>query len=331
MTLLNDARRLADAALEVTVVGSFSRIGFAARRALFDWDADPAADMTGRVVLITGATGGLGLAAATALAQRNANVWIVGRDRERTEAARRTIAADAPHSQVTAAIADLAVLDDVRNLAARVRNSVPQLDVLIHNAGALTRELRYTADGLELTAQVHVVAPFLLTAELLPTLQAAPGARVITVSSGGMYTQGLDLDALASPGTPFNGVRAYANAKRAQVVLNECWSKLPAASGVVFHAMHPGWADTPGVRESLPRFRKVMGPLLRTPSQGADTIVWLAGDRRALESNGQFWLDRRPRSVARLPGTRTNDADAQRCWRWCADRAGVTAGLDAAR
>jgi NAD(P)-dependent dehydrogenase (short-subunit alcohol dehydrogenase family) len=331
VTHLDDARRLADAALEVTVVGSFSRIGFAARRALFNWDADPAVDMSGRVVLVTGATGGLGLAAATALAQRNADVWIVGRDRDRTEAARRTIAAHVPDSRVTTAVADLAILDDVRNLADRVRRSVPRLDVLIHNAGALRHDLRCTSDGLEETVQVHVVAPFLLTAELLPILEAAPRARVITVSSGGMYTRALDLDALAGPETPFNGVRAYANAKRAQVVLNERWSKLPAASGVVFHAMHPGWADTPGVRESLPRFRAVMGPLLRTPSQGADTIVWLATDPRPLASNGRFWLDRRPRSVARLPGTGTSEADAQRCWRWCADRAGVTALLEAAR
>jgi dehydrogenase/reductase SDR family protein 12 len=331
VTPLDDARRLADVAIEATVVGSFSRIGFAARRALFDWDADHAVDMSERVVLVTGATGGIGMAAATALAQRNADVWIVGRDQVRTEAARRTIAAVAPDSQVTTAVADLAVLDDVRNLADRVGHSVPRLDVLIHGAGALTHDLRHTADGLEVTAQVHVVAPFLLTTELLPILGAATGARVITVSSGGMYTQALDLDRLARPATPFNGVRAYANAKRAQVALNECWSRFPAASGVVFHAMHPGWADTAGVREALPRFRAVMGPLLRTPSQGADTIVWLATDPRALETNGQFWLDRRPRSVARLPGTRTSNADAQRCWRWCADCAGVRSQLEAVR
>ena len=331
MTRFDGARRLADAALEATVVGSFSRIGFAARRALFDWDAEPIVDMSGRVALVTGATGGLGLAAATALAQRNADLWIVGRDPQRIEAARRAIAAVAPASSVTTAVADLAVLDDVRNLADRVRRSVPRLDVLIHNAGALTHDLRYTADGLEVTAQVHVVAPFLLTTSLLPSLQATPDARVITVSSGGMYTQRLDLDTLATPTIPFNGVRAYANAKRAQVVLNELWSKHRAASGVVFHAMHPGWADTPGVRESLPRFRALMGPLLRTPSQGADTMVWLASDPRALETNGQFWLDRRPRSVAPLPGTRTSDADAERLWNWCVDRAGVIAALEAVR
>ena len=193
MTRFDGARRLADAALEATVVGSFSRIGFAARRALFDWDAEPVVDMSGRVALVTGATGGLGVAAATALAQRNADVWIVGRDPQRIEAARRAIAAVAPDSSVTTAVADLAILDDVRNLADRVHRSVPRLDVLIHNAGALTHDLRYTVDGLEVTAQVHVVAPFLLTTALLPILQNTADARVITVSSGGMYTQRLDV------------------------------------------------------------------------------------------------------------------------------------------
>ncbi len=323
------ARRLADAALRATVVGSFSRIGFAARRALFSWDAEPAVDMSGRVAVVTGATGGLGLATATALAQHNADVWLVGRDPLRVDAARRAIAGVAPDSNLTTAVADLTVLDDVRSLADRVRRSTTRLDVLIHNAGALTRNLRYTADGLEVTAQVHVVAPFLLTTELLPILQATPGARVLTVSSGGMYTQRLDLDMLATPATPFNGVRAYANAKRAQVVLNELWSKHHGVSGVVFHAMHPGWADTPGMRESLPRFHTLMGPLLRTPSQGADTVVWLATDPRALETSGQFWQDREPRSVAPLPGTRTSDTDAERCWSWCADRAAVVAPMDA--
>ncbi len=331
MTYGDGARRLADTALEATVVASFSRVGFAARRALFDWDAEPGIDMRERVVVVTGATGGLGLAAATALARQHAHVWLVGRDPDRVVAARHAIAAVVPDALVTTAIADLADLDDVRRFADRVRQTVSRLDALIHNAGALTHDLCYTADGLELTAQVHVVAPFLLTSELLPVLEAAPQGRVITVSSGGMYTHRLDVDSLARPATPFNGVRAYANAKRAQVVMNALWAERAAASGVVFHAMHPGWADTAGVRESLPRFRAIMRPLLRTPAQGADTMVWLASAERPLESNGQFWLDRQPRSVAPLPGTRTSDDDAQRCWAWCVERSGALPELEATR
>jgi hypothetical protein len=92
--------------------------------------------------------------------------------------------------------------------------------------------------------------------------------------------------------------------------------------------MHPGWADTAGVREALPRFYALMGPLLRTPEQGADTMVWLAESPRAVESNGQFWSDRRPRSVAPIPGTGTSPEVANRLWRWCVDQAGVATMLD---
>ena len=126
-------------------------------------------------------------------------------------------------------------------------------------------------------------------------------------------------------------MRAYANAKRAQVVLNELWSKHRAASGVVFHAMHPGWADTPGVRESLPRFRALMGPLLRTPSQGADTMVWLAADS-ARARDERAVLARPPAAIRRPAAGHAHER--RRCramWNWCVDRAGVAAPLEAVR
>lgn len=315
--------RIADAALEATVVGSFSRVGFAARRALFHWDSEPLADLDGKVALVTGATGGLGLAAAHSLAARNAKVWVVGRDPGRTEAARDRIIAATPGARVATAVADLAVLTDVRQCAATVLGEESRLDVLVHNAGALAHDLQFTGDGIELTAQVHVVAPFLLTSMLLDRLQSTGGARVVTVSSGGMYTQALDLAQLERPQAPFKGTRAYANAKRAQVVLNELWSQRRESAGVTFHAMHPGWADTAGVQASLPRFRAIMRPILRSPAEGADTIVWLASAPEALETNGGFWLDHRRRLTHPLPGTRTSPEAARDLWIWCADRAGA--------
>ena len=321
MTTADQARRVADAALEATVVGSFSRLGFTARRALFDWDAEQPRDLSGRVVLVTGATGGIGFAAAQALAARNADVWIVGRDAARTELARQQIVASTPGARVSTAVADLGDLDDVRRLADTVLHDTSRLDVLVHNAGALLHDLQFTGDGLEVTAQVQVVAPFLLTSMLLARLRATAGSRVITVSSGGMYTRPLHLGELAKPAAPFDGVRAYANAKRAQVVLNELWSRRPEADGVCFHAMHPGWADTPGIQSALPRFRALMRPLLRTAAQGADTITWLASAPEALETNGAFWLDRRRRMTNPLPWTRTANRTAQQLWDWCTEQA----------
>jgi dehydrogenase/reductase SDR family protein 12 len=316
---------IADGALEATVVGSFSRLGFSARRALFGWDAQPAPDLAGRVVLVTGATSGIGFAVARRLAARHATVWIAGRDAARTEAARRRIIAATPEAHVSTVVVDLAVLDTVRACAEMIRREESRLDVVVHNAGALASQLERTSDGIEVTAQVHVVAPFLLTTLLLDRLRSTAGSRVITVSSGGMYTQALDLALLDSPPLPFNGSRVYANAKRAQVVLNHSWASRPEAGAVRFHAMHPGWADTPGIQAALPRFRSVMRPLLRTPAQGADTVVWLAGASEALATSGEFWLDRRRRPTEPLPWTRTSDQKVGALWDWCEGHARAAA------
>ena len=136
-----------------------------------------------------------------------------------------------------------------------------------------------------------------------PTLQKSAPSRVINVLSGGMYLSGLNVDDLQSSHGSYNGSKAYAQAKRGLMVLTEYWADRLRGSGVVVNAMHPGWADTPGVEQSLPGFHKVMRNVLRTPEQGADTIVWLAAAREAADVSGKFWLDREPHLSAILPGT----------------------------
>jgi dehydrogenase/reductase SDR family protein 12 len=123
----------------------------------------------------------------------------------------------------------------------------------------------------------------------------------------------------------YDGSTAYAKAKRAQVEMAPRWAERLAPFGVTAHVMHPGWADTPGVEASLPTFRRVMGPILRTPEQGADTIVWLAGAPRDTIGTGRFWLDRRPRSAHKVPWTKSDDpqAEVDRVWDLVADRAGL--------
>jgi NAD(P)-dependent dehydrogenase (short-subunit alcohol dehydrogenase family) len=331
MTLDRLVRNTADAALEATVALSFGRAGYAARRRLDGWD-EPAADaLSGRVAVITGASGGLGLAAATGLARAGGRVWLIGRDRDRTDAAARRIVASVGDADVTVVTADLTRLADVRDLARTVGAGTDRLDVLIHNAGTLVPDYQRTVDGIERTAQTHLVAPFLLTSLLFPLLRSTPGSRVLTVSSGGMYTARLAVDALSPDPDTFAGVTAYAQTKRAQVVLNEEWARRTQGSGVTFHAMHPGWSDTPGLHSSLPRFHRVMGPMLRTPEQGADTIIWLATSAQALKSNGRFWHDRRQRSTVHLPWTSTRPGAADQLWHWCAAHANVHADLPGAR
>jgi NAD(P)-dependent dehydrogenase (short-subunit alcohol dehydrogenase family) len=161
---------------------------------------------------------------------------------------------------------------------------------------------------------------------LLPALQAAPRARVLWVASGGMYSQPLSVAELEMPRDSYDGTKAYARAKRAQVTLAEMWAESLRSDRIAVHSMHPGWADTPGVRRSLPTFRRVTGPLLRSPEQGADTLVWLAADDGVpLDTTGRFWLDRRPRPIHRLASTRRSDTpdERRRFWAWCAQHCGV--------
>ena len=146
-----------------------------------------------------------------------------------------------------------------------------------HNAGALVHERKLTSQSLELTFACHVVGPHLLTRLLQDRLSASPDARLVWVTSGGMYTQRLKVDELVTGPDVFDGVVAYAQAKRAQVLLAHEWSARLARRGVSVSSMHPGWTDTGGVQRSLPTFHRMTQSFLRTPAQGADTIVWLAG------------------------------------------------------
>lgn len=315
--------RLFDALIEAPVVTSYTRIGPAVRSRLARWRPLDDYRLDGKVVLVTGATSGLGLAAAEQLAQCGATVVLLGRDAEKLERVRSDLAATTGSVALETIVADMADLAAVRAAAAAFTSRHDRLDALIHNAGALSAERRITADGLESTVACHVVGPFLLTRLLLDPLRAAAPGRVVTVSSGGMYTAGLTVDRLQM-GDDYRGAEQYARAKRVQVTLTEMWADRIPADEVVFHSMHPGWADTPGVRASLPRFRAVVGPLLRTPAEGADTAVWLVADRAAIETDGRFWLDRAPRPIHRLGSTRRTDTAERRAalWAWVEAAAG---------
>jgi NAD(P)-dependent dehydrogenase (short-subunit alcohol dehydrogenase family) len=219
----------------------------------------------------------------------------------------------------------LADAGSVRAAADEMASRHRRLDVLVHNAGALSAERRVAPDGTEATVAAQVFGPFLLTALLLPQLRRAAPGRVLTMSSGGMYAAPLAVADLEMTADEYSGTGQYARAKRAQVTLNEMWAERVDPDEVVFHALHPGWADTPGVAESLPTFRWVVGPLLRTPDQGADTLVWLAGAEEPLRGSGRFWHDRRPRALHRLPWTRRSDTPDRRqeLWDLCVRRTGV--------
>ncbi len=299
-----------DRALEFTVVGSFSRVGPALRRHLFHWRPPAGESVSERVAVVTGATSGLGLECATELARLGAQVILLVRNAELGSKTAARITTSTGNPNVSVVVGDMGDLASVR-LAAKELARLPEVNILIHNAGSLSKDYELSAQGLERTAAVQLVGPYLLT-ELLHDQLRAGHARVVWVASGGMYAEPLDLDWLEDPAPDYDGVHAYAKVKRAQASLNAWWAPRLAALGITMTAMHPGWVDTPGVRQSLPTFRRLMGPLLRTPALGVDTIIWLVSSPAELTPPGTFWLDRRVRALHRVARTRRSDTDGQR-------------------
>ncbi len=302
--------RIVDPAIPV----SFARPGLQLRSLAFD-PSDLDVDLSGRRCVVTGANSGLGYEAALALADLGAEVVLACRSLARGEEAAERIREQTGSSRVSVETIDLSDLASVREAAARL--VVQPLDVLIHNAGLLPEERIETRDGLELTWATHVIGPHLLTRLLLPALEKSPEARVVWVSSGGMYTRRLNLDDPNWQAREYDGVLAYAETKRAQVVLAELWAEKLAESGIRVNAMHPGWADTPGVRSSLPGFFRLTQAILRSPAEGADTVVWLAASPRAADVSGRFFFDREPRQTHYLPWTRESEEDRRQLWQRC--------------
>ncbi|MFP5070398.1 SDR family NAD(P)-dependent oxidoreductase [Pseudonocardia nantongensis] len=314
--------RVLDTVLDRSLVGGYSKLGYLARRRTWaGWRADPRAGaLSGRTALVTGAGGGLGEATATGLARLGATVHLLVRGEEKGRAAQDRILAALPgleRERLPIQICDLGELAQVRAFATRFATEVEGLDVLVHNAGLLPSERLETSEGNELTLAVHVLGPLLLTRLLTDTLAAGAersgsGSRVIFVSSGGMYAQPLRADDLQFRDGTYGGTAAYARTKRMQVVLTGLLADELADREIGVHALHPGWAATPGVTGSLPAFDRVVGPVLRTPEQGADTAVWLAAAPAGMLGTGRFWHDRTVRPQHYLSRTRETAAQRER-------------------
>ncbi|MBA3690259.1 MAG: SDR family NAD(P)-dependent oxidoreductase [Actinobacteria bacterium] len=312
-----DVRDLVDGAAEALVVPSFTRLGYDLRSRLFHWEPVEGLPMRGRVVAVTGATSGLGQVAATSLARMGAGVLLLARNPTKAEVARARITEATGNDEVRVYTVDMSDLGAVRRVVDEISASEPALDVLVNNAGSLLTERTVSVDGFEMTFATMVLGPFGLTNGLIPLMRRSADARVITVASGGQYAQSLHLDDLQTANEPYRGPAVYARAKRAQVVLTRMWAAKLRSTSVVAHAMHPGWADTPGIEASLPGFHRLLGPLLRTPEQGVDTLVWLAASPRAAASTGELWLDRRPRPFDKLSRTKVSADQARQLWEAC--------------
>ncbi|MBI5231408.1 MAG: SDR family NAD(P)-dependent oxidoreductase [Coriobacteriales bacterium] len=274
--------------------------------------------MAGRVVLVTGASRGIGFAAAKKLAQAGAEVIVLSRDPARTHAACEAITS-ATGAEVHGLVADFSQVDQVRAAAAEALRRWPRIDVLVNNAGAIYPKRIITADGFELTMQVNFIAAFLLTMLLSPALVDAAPSRVIAVSSDAHRTawRGIDLDDPTFQ-HGWGSYRAYAASKLADIMFASELARRWAARGVTSTSMTPGivrsgfgrtdW-DRPWPYITLDRF-------FRTPEDGADTIVYLASSPEVEGASGLYFKARVPRS----PAAAARDRAAQRrLWEWTAD------------
>lgn len=267
----------------------FTRLGY--RDARRRWN--PVSAYQGdRHAVITGATSGVGLAAAKQLASLGASLTLVARDAMKAEGVARSLRSDTGNQRITVEVADLGLMKDVHALGDRLLKAGKPVDMLINNAGALFNPRQQTAEGLEKSFALLLLGPYILTEALRPLLAAAESPRVVNVLSGGMYSQKIRPGDLQSSKGSYSGSVAYARAKRGLMILTEEWAQAWANDGIVVNAMHPGWADTPGVETALPAFYRITRKLLRSPEEGADTAVWLATSTEAGEVSGKFWLDR---------------------------------------
>ncbi|CAB1450703.1 unnamed protein product [Pleuronectes platessa] len=264
--------------------------------------------MAGRSFMITGANSGIGKATAMAVAKRGGTIHMVCRNKDKAEEARADIVKETGNKvqrdiiqcwkwllslqEVYVHILDLSETKKVWEFAEAFKRKYKTLNVLINNAGAIMGERDVNAEGLEKSFATNVLGVYILTKSLIPLLEKSADPRVISVSSGGMLVQKLRTGNLQSDMGRYDGTMVYAQHKRQQVVLTEQLAK--THTNIHFSVMHPGWVDTPAVANAMPDFHRSMKESLRTPEQGADTVVWLAvSEATAKNPSGRFYQDRK--------------------------------------
>jgi retinol dehydrogenase 14 len=264
--------------------------------------------MGGKVALVTGGTSGIGKATAMALSAMGADVVVVGRDRERGERAAAEVRAQTG-GRVDLALADLSSQAEVRALAEEFKRRYDRLDVLVNNAGLVQSTRTETADGLESTFAINHLAPFLLTNLLLDMLKQSAPSRVVTVSSEAERWGNIDFDDLQSK-KKYRGFPVYGMTKLANIMFTYELAERLKGTDVTATCMHPGAVNTrfgTNNRGPMTILFRAFKPFMRTPEQGADTVIWLAASPDVEGVSGRYYADRKPlepKKIANDPAAR---------------------------
>jgi NAD(P)-dependent dehydrogenase (short-subunit alcohol dehydrogenase family) len=251
--------------------------------------------MKDRVCVVTGATSGIGRAAASELARRGARVAVHGRSREKCERTVAEIKAESGNDRVEAFVADLNSQEQVRALAAALLERYPKIHVLLNNAGLLNASFSETVDGIETTLAVNHLAPFMLTNLLLDRLKESQPARIVNVASEAHRFGTLDLEDLEFRRRKYRSLQVYGVSKLLNVLFTHELARRLEGTQVTANALHPGVVNT-GLGDNNPpslllRAMRMLKFLMRTPEKGAETAVFLASSPDAADVTGKYWTD----------------------------------------
>jgi NAD(P)-dependent dehydrogenase (short-subunit alcohol dehydrogenase family) len=251
--------------------------------------------LTGKTALITGGTGGIGRPTAVALARLGATVVLVGRDPGRGEEARRLVAEASGSSRVDLLQADLSSLESIHLLAARFAEWHQRLDLLINAAGTIEPRRRLSADGIELTLAINLVAPFVLTALLLERLREGVPARVINLSSSEHRRGSMDLDDLEFQARRYSASAAYSQSKLGVILFSAELSRRLPGAGVTVNAIHPGLTKTDFGRRGglLSLGWRLLTLRAITPDQAASNLLYLATSPEVCGTTGAYFEQQR--------------------------------------
>jgi NAD(P)-dependent dehydrogenase (short-subunit alcohol dehydrogenase family) len=278
--------------------------------------------MHGKVCVVTGATSGIGLVTAQALARQGATLIVVARNRERGAATVSRIQRETGNSAVELMVADLSSQAQVRQLASEVQHRFTRLEVLINNAGALFDRRQLSQDGIEMTFALNHLAYFLLTNLLLDPLKAAGSARIVNVSSEAHRHAQLDFSDLQGQ-LRYSGWRAYSRSKLANILFTYELARRLAGTGVVANALHPGFVATNFGRNNrsiTAAFFRLLQLAAISPEEGAQTIIFLASSPEVRGITGEYFVKQK---AVRSSQVSYDRAAAERLWQVSAGMTGL--------
>lgn len=286
---------------DYSIIYSFDRSGY--ERHAQDFSAIDETKLRGKRFFITGGTSGIGEALAMRLLDAGAEVLVSGRKQSKFEA-----------SDLARRGAQFIALD-MADFAAIEALSLPQLDGLVCNAGGMPERLTRVNEKYDVIFASQVVGHYVLLRKCIDQAILKPHSPIHITSSGGMYLKKLSLHDLAWREQEYDKVKSYANAKRAQVILNQELAQ--AYPNFHFSCSHPGWVGTQALAEALPDFVGKLGNRLRSAEQGADTIFWCLAEHASLPS-GKFWFDRKARKETPFFWTRNSQETRKQLLLVCA-------------